>query len=87
MIDRVARRVSSPHTIGRTDTLAALDGALTQVSDGAAQLVLLAGEAGIGKTRMAHELADRARERGQRVLWGECVPLQAGELPLSLIHI
>ncbi len=83
MIDRVARRVSSPHTVGRTDTLAALDGALTQVSEGAAQLVLLAGEAGIGKTRMAHELADRARERGQRVLWGECVPMQAGELPYA----
>ena len=83
MIDRVARRVSSPHTVGRTDTLAALDGALTQASEGAAQLVLLAGEAGIGKTRMAHELADRARERGHRVLWGECVPLQAGELPYA----
>ena len=32
---------------------------------------------------MARELADRARERGQRVLWGECVPLQAGELPYA----
>ena len=83
MIDRVARRVSSPHTVGRTDTLAALDGALTQASEGAAQLVLLAGEAGIGKTRMALELAEHARERGQRVLWGECVPLQAGELPYA----
>ena len=57
----VARRVSSPQTVGRTDTLAALDDALAQVAAGAARLVLLAGEAGIGKTRMARELADRAR--------------------------
>ena len=79
----MARRVSSPLTVGRTDTQAVLDDALTQASAGTARLVLLAGEAGLGKTRLARELADRARASGHRVLWGECVPLQAGELPYA----
>ena len=81
----MARRVSSPLTVGRTDTVAALDDALAQVAAGDPRLVLVAGEAGIGKTRMARELADRARADGHRVLWGECVPLQAGELPYAPI--
>ena len=79
----MARRVSSPLTVGRTDTQAALDAALAQASEGEPQLVLVAGEAGIGKTRMASELAGRAIASGHRVLWGECVPMQAGELPYA----
>jgi DNA-binding CsgD family transcriptional regulator/tetratricopeptide (TPR) repeat protein len=33
---------------------------------------MLAGEPGIGKTRLAQELAGRAKESGARVLWGWC---------------
>lgn len=33
---------------------------------------MLAGEAGIGKTRVAEELSDSARSRGISVLWGRC---------------
>jgi DNA-binding NarL/FixJ family response regulator len=81
----LARRVSSPLTVGRTDTLAALDDALESAAAGTPRLVLLAGEAGIGKTRVARDLSTRARGAGHRVLWGECVPLQAGELPYAPI--
>jgi class 3 adenylate cyclase/GAF domain-containing protein len=35
-------------------------------------LVLLAGEAGIGKTRLAEELAERAAREGAGVFWGHC---------------
>jgi len=34
--------------------------------------VVLAGEAGIGKTRLASELQRQARKRGTTVLWGGC---------------
>jgi eukaryotic-like serine/threonine-protein kinase len=34
--------------------------------------VLLAGEPGIGKTRLAEELEPDALQRGARVLWGRC---------------
>ena len=36
------------------------------------QVVLLAGEPGIGKTRLAEELAALARDQGAAVLWGRC---------------
>ena len=36
------------------------------------RLFLNTGEPGIGKTRMAEQLASRARQRGARVLWGRC---------------
>jgi predicted ATPase len=52
--------------------LAALDAAMA----GRGGLLLLAGEPGIGKTRLAQELAERARARGAETLWGRC---QEGE--------
>ncbi len=39
---------------------------------GNGQLFMLAGEPGIGKSRMASELAGYARMRGAQVLWGRC---------------
>ncbi|MDQ3865516.1 MAG: AAA family ATPase, partial [Actinomycetota bacterium] len=57
------------------ELLAALEGALA----GRAHLVLLAGEPGIGKSRLADEVADRATERGARVLVGRC--WEAGGAP------
>jgi oligopeptide transport system substrate-binding protein len=35
-------------------------------------LVLVQGEAGVGKSRLVEELADRLRWQGVRVLWGRC---------------
>src|SRR5215217_633010 len=75
----MARRVSSPELVGRSEPLAALMHAL----DDAPRVVLLAGDAGMGKTRLASEFAARAAAAGARVLWGECVPMQAGELPYA----
>jgi tetratricopeptide (TPR) repeat protein len=44
--------------------------ALTEASAGRGRVVLLAGEPGIGKTRLAEEAARRAREAGVTVAWG-----------------
>jgi len=45
---------------------------LTSARAGRGRLFLLAGEAGIGRTRTATELAGQARRRGMLVLWGRC---------------
>jgi predicted ATPase len=42
-------------------------------------LFLLAGDPGIGKSRLAHEAAARARDRGFKVAWGRC--WEAGGAP------
>jgi DNA-binding CsgD family transcriptional regulator len=44
---------------------------------------LLAGESGVGKSRLTGELCARARDRGMAVLVGECLELAGGELPYA----
>ncbi|HEV2237845.1 MAG TPA: AAA family ATPase [Ktedonobacterales bacterium] len=46
------------------------------MADGAGRCVLLAGEPGIGKTRLAQEVDLRARERGMLVASGRCYETQ-----------
>ena len=58
--------------VGREEQLAALDRALTGTSAGRGRLVLVAGEPGIGKTRLAEEVARRAAAQDVRVAWGGC---------------
>jgi predicted ATPase len=58
--------------VGRTAELAVLTADLDAAVGGRGGVVLLAGEPGIGKTRLAEELAARATARGVVVLWGRC---------------
>ena len=66
-----------PVVIGREAETDALRSALAAAGDGAGRLMFLAGEAGIGKSRLAAELAAEARARGVRVLTGRAVPASA----------
>jgi class 3 adenylate cyclase len=75
-------QVLSPVLIGRQDELSQLEDALLAANRGDGQLVLLAGEAGIGKTRLARELRRRAHKLGCEVLWGSC---SEAELPLPFL--
>jgi len=68
----VARNALCPVLIRREDELAALEDALLAARRGESRFVALAGEAGIGKTRLARELAREARELGCTVLAGGC---------------
>ncbi|MGH2886991.1 MAG: AAA family ATPase, partial [Solirubrobacteraceae bacterium] len=51
--------------------LEALQASMADVAEGRGRLVLVAGEAGIGKTALVREFCDLRRAR-QRVLWGAC---------------
>jgi DNA-binding CsgD family transcriptional regulator len=63
-----------PVLVGREAELSALDAALTAARRGSGRLVFLTGEPGIGKSRLARELADRARSQGAVVITGRAVP-------------
>src|SRR5262245_5394358 len=58
--------------VGREAELATLGGALDGALAGHGGLVLLVGEPGIGKSRLADETIRRARARGVQVLVGRC---------------
>src|SRR5437763_8527164 len=58
--------------IDRTRELAALTDGLDAALEGQGRLLLVAGEPGIGKSRLLDELARRAGERGAFCLWGRC---------------
>ena len=58
--------------VGRTRELSELRAALEQSIAGRGSCFLISGEPGIGKTRLADELANHARARGVRVVWGRC---------------
>lgn len=68
----VARNALCPVLIRREEELAALEEALLAARRGESRFVALAGEAGIGKTRLARELAGEAGELGCTVLAGAC---------------
>jgi predicted ATPase len=53
--------------------MAQLNGALDLAEQGRVQFILLSGEQGLGKTRLARELATCARERGFAVAWATCM--------------
>src|SRR5438552_1320569 len=65
-------RLASGVFVGRERELEELRTSVDAARAGQGQLVLLAGEPGIGKTRTASELGTYARLRGFQVLWGRC---------------
>jgi DNA-binding SARP family transcriptional activator len=58
--------------VGRADERAALEISLDQAREGARRVVLVSGEPGIGKSRLATFAAHRAHGDGFAVLWGAC---------------
>ncbi|MDQ0936267.1 helix-turn-helix transcriptional regulator [Streptomyces turgidiscabies] len=67
--------------IGRDDELTRLAGVLDRARVREARAVLIAGDAGVGKTRVLAEAAGRASDRGMTVLTGHCVDLGDVGLP------
>jgi class 3 adenylate cyclase/tetratricopeptide (TPR) repeat protein len=82
----LARRLESP-LVGRALELAELLGAFEEaVQESSCRAVTLLGDAGAGKSRLAHELATVVGERAA-VLEGRCVPYGEGitYFPLSIM--
>ena len=79
----VSRDLVSPVLVGRQDELDRLRALLDQAIGGRPAVALLAGEAGVGKTRLVQEITRIASDRGMRVLSGGCVELGGEGVPLA----
>jgi DNA-binding SARP family transcriptional activator len=60
--------------VGRETELGRMKASAEEARAGHGRIVMLVGEAGIGKTRLLEEAAAHARTRGARVIWGRCYP-------------
>ena len=65
--------------VGRERELAEGQAVLDEMLEAHGRLLLVAGEPGMGKSRLAEELANRARAGGVRAVWGRC--WEAGGAP------
>ncbi|HSG85759.1 MAG TPA: ATP-binding protein, partial [Candidatus Limnocylindrales bacterium] len=79
-------RVTSPVLVGRRAELEALRAALTEIAPGAGPIVTIAGDAGVGKSRLLAELVASIRSdppgpRPVTVASAACIEVAAGELP------
>ena len=75
------------HFIGREIEVRVLRGGVDSMLAGQGGIYLLAGEPGIGKTRLADEIADYARQKGSEVFWGRCWHGTGGPAYLPWIQI
>jgi tetratricopeptide (TPR) repeat protein len=65
--------------VGRDREMAELNAGLRAALAGRGCLFVIGGEAGVGKTRLAEEVARVAEKRGARILWARC--WEAGGAP------
>ena len=69
--------------VGRDEQLRALRKALAEAEAGEPSAVFIAGESGVGKTRLVIEFERLALEAGARFLIGGCVDVGGSELPYA----
>jgi DNA-binding CsgD family transcriptional regulator/tetratricopeptide (TPR) repeat protein len=85
IIGGMSGRLVSPTVVGRDAELAVIAAALDAGRAGRAGTLLLAGEAGVGKSRLVEEAMRMARELGMQVLRGACVNIGAAGVPYGPI--
>jgi class 3 adenylate cyclase/tetratricopeptide (TPR) repeat protein len=59
--------------VGRDEEMKVVEAALANALDGAGQVVGIMGDAGVGKSRLCHELAERCHARGIRFAEGHAL--------------
>ena len=72
--------------IGRAEEIAALRAAIDAALGGQASLLMVTGEPGIGKTRLAEEGGEYARQHGAQVLVGRCYEGEAASPYSSFVE-
>ena len=82
---RMVRRVTSTGFVGRAAELAAIHTALEAAADGDGRIVLVAGDAGIGKTRLVRAVCAQATLERFGTVVGGCV--QLGTVPLAFAPV
>ncbi len=85
IIRGMARRLSSPVFIGRNEELMTLLATARAADAGRPSIVLVGGEAGVGKSRLVAEASTRLRDNGWLVLEGGSVALGDDALPFGPI--
>jgi DNA-binding CsgD family transcriptional regulator len=85
MLASMSGRLVSPTFVGRGEALAAAEALLQRLEAARPSHLLVAGEAGIGKTRFSEAVGALAAAQGFVVLRGSCVQLGSGELPYAPI--
>jgi tetratricopeptide (TPR) repeat protein len=73
--------------VGRDEELADLRKALEAADGGRGGIVLLGGEPGVGKTRLAEEIASLARRRGMLAFTGRCSDIEGAPPYLPFVEI
>lgn len=68
----VSRTRGLTRFVGRADELAELEAAYARALGGAGEVVGVVAAAGVGKSRLCHELVERCRERGIAVYQAQC---------------
>jgi len=71
---------------GRHDELAYLEVVTARAAGGSTEVVVVDGEAGIGKTTLLRAWSDRRAAAGDTVLWASCGPLDRA-LPLDAMGV
>ena len=71
--------------VGRAPEIATLDALIERAADGQPATAFVDGPAGIGKTRILGEIADRVVERGGLVLQGAAPPTAGEPMPFAAI--
>ena len=79
----MSNHATSPVLIGRAAEMAALRDVLDTVRRGEPAVLLVGGEAGVGKTRLVTEFSEFSRTSPARLLLASCLELGAGGLPFG----
>ena len=80
------RRPTSPLLIGRETEVERIDFALEDAARGTSTFLLLGGEAGVGKSRLAGHAVERGVDRGMPILAGGCIEMGSTSIPFAPIR-